>query len=578
MALYPKAVITSIVNSMFYLERNWQIQTMKSLSTLLNIPLPNRVVSREEFVVYFLDILYSKEYAKKLFDLMTPIEVYFLNLYLRSRIVTENFVTSGFRCYDPQRLTDGSFQKNFSFLHKYPITRLFAGESQVHSAFITGEFEKLFPPFELLPYPDWSPNPEQINKFTYSISRNPQLAECFDMVIDLMLQGVIGPNYLEMSKTEANQIVGQLPYSEIFLKSTDFNIMKDTFYLYQFIHMILVSGVLKYAKSSFVIGENYELYKSLSNFNKIKFFYDNYMKYVLNDYEEVEYLFGEYRVKCSDESFHKFRENIAGEIKRLKPNTYYQGVYFLDYIHYMKRIHLPEKVLNSTVFRRGTTWKYADSTVLNLSIASIFLTRVLGFFGIIETHMQCTQKEGAVQFYPLALKVTGFGHALLNGLEYEEPISNQIIVQSNYDIIVYDQPGNGCIKEYLNQFFVNSSSDPNVHIYTLDFAGIVKARKYGVSPNAIRKMLSFYCTLPQNVNESLLNWERQLKKVRIRTMTVIESDDAMLLEEIKNYKEVKEFLVPSGSVVEINPAGISKIEKSVFKNKRLIEVQTEKNK
>jgi ketosteroid isomerase-like protein len=42
--------------------------------------------------------------------------------------------------------------------------------------------------------------------------------------------------------------------------------------------------------------------------------------------------------------------------------------------------------------------------------------------------------------------------------------------------------------------------------------------------------------LPENVERSLDDWQAKVSRVKIRTVTVLETDDALLLEEIKHIK------------------------------------------
>ena len=93
---------------------------------------------------------------------------------------------------------------------------------------------------------------------------------------------------------------------------------------------------------------------------------------------------------------------------------------------------------------------------------------------------------------------------------------------------------------YLSKFLTKVSTDENVAVYKIDFGSIVRAFDIGITPSKIKAYLkkASSTTLPENVGRSLDDWQAKVGRVRIRTVTILETDDALLLEELKAIKSM----------------------------------------
>jgi Cu2+-containing amine oxidase len=87
--------------------------------------------------------------------------------------------------------------------------------------------------------------------------------------------------------------------------------------------------------------------------------------------------------------------------------------------------------------------------------------------------------------------------------------------------------------------------------------------------------ISSYCEafssvpLPDNVKDAFSEWEMQSKRIRIRNVSVIETDDHHLLEEISHYKGMK--AISEGeisSVLVLTPGSEKRVKGLIEKNKR----------
>ena len=65
---------------------------------------------------------------------------------------------------------------------------------------------------------------------------------------------------------------------------------------------------------------------------------------------------------------------------------------------------------------------------------------------------------------------------------------------------------------------------------------------------------------------SLRQWKEESKRIKIRTVTIVETDDTYLLEELKSYKTIKNDIVNElPYVFEIDGKDASKVKRNIEK-------------
>ena len=150
------------------------------------------------------------------------------------------------------------------------------------------------------------------------------------------------------------------------------------------------------------------------------------------------------------------------------------------------------------------------------------------------------------------------------------------IVQPNFDILIPNGKDRMQHELFFDRFAEKVTDDAEISVYKLDFKCIVKAVNLGLY---IREICS-YCEIfssvpvPDNVKTAFDEWEAQSKRLRIRTVSILESDDAILLEEIKNYRGMgaltEDRLAP---VLVLNPGSEKKAKTLIEKNKRFCKLE-----
>ena len=142
-----------------------------------------------------------------------------------------------------------------------------------------------------------------------------------------------------------------------------------------------------------------------------------------------------------------------------------------------------------------------------------------------------------------------------------------IIIQPNYEIVVQE----GSLKDVHSIFldkFAEKVSDDVVRIYKLSFKAMVTAMDNKIPIEEIIDYMKEFSVndIPQNVMLSLEQWEKDSKKIKIRKVTLIETEDQYLMEELKSYKAIKNSIVKElTNCIEIQGKNAYTIKKNIEK-------------
>jgi hypothetical protein len=115
-----------------------------------------------------------------------------------------------------------------------------------------------------------------------------------------------------------------------------------------------------------------------------------------------------------------------------------------------------------------------------------------------------------------------------------------LLVLPDYSIVI---SGLKCRIEhetYFSQFLTKVFVDENAAVYKLDFQSVIRAYDSHITPQKIKSSLQKASgkPIPDNVIRSLDDWQAKVGRVKIRTLTVLEAEDDILLEEIKHIKGI----------------------------------------
>jgi hypothetical protein len=145
------------------------------------------------------------------------------------------------------------------------------------------------------------------------------------------------------------------------------------------------------------------------------------------------------------------------------------------------------------------------------------------------------------------------------------------IVQPNFDVVITNSQDRMRHELFFDRFAEETVTDKEVSVYKLNFSGMAKALTIGLMIQEISSYCEAFSSvpLPDNVKAAFLEWETQSKRIRIRSVTVIETDDHFLLEEISNYKGMNAISEDKvSSVLVLTPGSEKKAKSLIERNKR----------
>ena len=228
-------------------------------------------------------------------------------------------------------------------------------------------------------------------------------------------------------------------------------------------------------------------------------------------------------------------------------------------------------------------WSECESQIIRLILS--FLSAI-GMVDIAYTE-NITRIKYANADYCVGIagfRITKLGAWLLDITNNYQPTKNistlndpgQLLVLPDYSIII---SGLKCRIEhetYFSQFLTKISINENAAIYKLDFPSIIKAHDNNITPQKIKKDLQKASgkPLPDNVIRSLEDWQLKIGRVKIHTLTVLETDDALLLEEIKHIKGLSDIIISNlPHAVAINNKQTKKTKTIIEKNGWPVKIQ-----
>jgi hypothetical protein len=176
-------------------------------------------------------------------------------------------------------------------------------------------------------------------------------------------------------------------------------------------------------------------------------------------------------------------------------------------------------------------------------ILADMLRTVLCWLGVVEIG-----RDKQKRF--LAFRVTESGIGLLGSPEGDQQsaprlpqpaIEKCFLVQPNFEVLVIN-PESRPIWALLKM--ADLVRHDRVSVYALNKASIMRAIEDGQSDEDLIKLLTRYSDkgLPQNVEQSIHDWSRLIKRVELTTATILEVTDPSVLDELAASRKTKRLI------------------------------------
>jgi hypothetical protein len=252
------------------------------------------------------------------------------------------------------------------------------------------------------------------------------------------------------------------------------------------------------------------------------------------------------------------RRTIAKTADDLKPESWYAIPDFVAYAMYANEDD-SEQVLKNA----GGHWHYVSAGAAGNS--EKVMARILE-----ETFFWCGLVERAEKGATPLFRLTELGRCLLSDdkaaratLNAQYPqMSAEIIVQPNFDVVVPTQEMDPLLTVPLDQFAERRSSG-QATVYTLTKEAFTRAIQEGHDGLAFLEYLLHHSrtgSLPSNVLTTLEDWRGGVKRVRMRTINVLESDDPLVVADLLHRRRFKKHLESVDSRTVVAYSKISKAE------------------
>ena len=250
------------------------------------------------------------------------------------------------------------------------------------------------------------------------------------------------------------------------------------------------------------------------------------------------------------------RKVLASLLDEMKPDAWY-GV--LDFVRFAMDALGEEE--QPTLKQRGGHWLYTNPAAAGQWESHLVRSLEEAFFwlGIVERG----ESNGDTFF-----RVTDLGRGFLNNDEVEAlrkayPRRKcEFVVQPNFDIVVPTEDMDPLLTVPLDQFAVRVSSG-SATVYSVNKDSFTQAIQEGHDGDAFVHFLVRYNRaeeLPVNVRHTLEDWRGAMKRVTLRTLHILESDDPLVIAELIHRRRFTKFLSPIDPQQSLAYRGISKSE------------------
>lgn len=361
---------------------------------------------------------------------------------------------------------------------------------------------------------------------------------------------------------------------EIFYQNdiSQLRVIDNTIRLYGISKLLLESQILEIKNETLVLGDYADDFLMMKTAEKCKFLLEAYIKSDTDELRRINEL------KIKTDYYGKYstcREVILGYLKMVPIDEWIDIEQLLKFIKKSDRNFLRKIVGTIYTYYEYDRYYYPNQNSWEKEegrFIDVVLIEYLASMGIVDLLISEDYNDEDVEYFKVDyFKLTQLGaHILGVNDDYKtEHMEDEtgIIIQPNYEIIV--QAGKmkdvHCI--YLDKFAEKLSED-TVSIYKISFKAMVTALDNEISIEEIIDYFEEFSQkkIPDNVLLSLNEWKDKSKKIKIRRVTIVETDDKYLIEELKNYKEIKkDTLSELPYAFEIDSKAANKVKRNIEK-------------
>jgi hypothetical protein len=336
-----------------------------------------------------------------------------------------------------------------------------------------------------------------------------------------------------------------LKNKEIFSMEDIKSIEKST-RLYGIFNLLMEVEIIELEKKSLVLSSDVEEFLGLNMVEKCKNLLDTYLNCDVNELSRIN----EMKLRAEDIEFiDSCRQIVLNYIMKAPIDEWVDMKQLTGIIKRTNRSFLAKAV--GEILKYDDYHKYyydTDIWEVTERFLDVVLIEYLSTIGIVdlivkERHSDYDDSYIVVDHF----KLTALGaHVLGVNDEYKNNIvldDNGMIVQPNFEIMV---PEGSRKESYCLQLdrFAEKKCEDLMNIYELNFKSMIKALDSDFTVEWIIEFLKENSknNIPDNVLATLEKWKIDSSKIKIRTVTIVETDDKYLLEELRSYKGINKYI------------------------------------
>ncbi|MCC6144909.1 MAG: helicase-associated domain-containing protein [Candidatus Hydrogenedentes bacterium] len=244
----------------------------------------------------------------------------------------------------------------------------------------------------------------------------------------------------------------------------------------------------------------------------------------------------EWFISQGDESYS--RKLLAQCIDEVRPGVWYSTIEFI-------RAALEQASENEQPLLKqaGGHWQYMSPSASTQSEARLArsLEESLFWFGAVNRGSIGT--ESCFCFTELGLRLVC--NKPMQGLDAEYPARQcEFVVQPNFDIVVPTEDVDPLLTVPLDQFAMRTSTG-QATVYHVSKDSFTQAVQEGHDGDAFVNFLLRHNRsgeLPANVTMTLEDWRGGMRRVRLRTLHVLESDDPLVIADLMHRRRLRKHL------------------------------------
>lgn len=408
---------------------------------------------------------------------------------------------------------------------------------------------------------------------------------------------LVGTDKLKVTKTNNDLTKGaikkindELLYKEYETHYYGMNTIKrgqDSIKIYGLYQMLVDASVVDVEEGGLILGRDANQFLAESMTDKMKRLYEAYTESVyINEAERIK-----------ERKFHvgytpdisQVRKNFAELIAKAPIGEWIDIEVLAEDLFRNNRIFLRDYLEHVVVLQKNGSPSHDEYTwdELERRVLDVMLIEYLHPLGIVDLAIEDDQIEGEYSFQDEDIlvakyfKLTPLGAHLLGVNEnYEDPslkdkVINALWVDDNLNIVLSEST-----KRYQHEIFFDRVGQrvegEEQTVYAINFQMAVKALEEKVSLDEIYNYLEKQCTqpLPAILKQVFAQWKKDQEKIRIRTVTVIESDDPEVIKELLTMNGVTKHMVkPLDSTIEIPSDTAYKVKKELEKQNYFCQIR-----